>query len=134
MKTDGQIDAYAQYLGVIVENFGNGQATASLTVSRDHLNPHGTAHGALLYSVIGAALAAAATNPTHSGVVSAVHIDYLAPAREGDHLVAVAAVAERLAREDIFVIRLTKADDDTAVARASGRATRRSKTVATENT
>ena len=127
MKTSERTDAFARYLGVTVENLDNGEATASLTVNHDHLNPHGTAHGALLYSVIGTALAAAANNATHSGVVSAVHIDYLSPAREGDHLVARASIAERLAREDLFAIRLTRAGDDTVIARASGRATRRSK-------
>lgn len=128
MKTDERVDAFARHLGVVVENFGNGEATASLTVRAEHLNPHGTAHGALLYSVVGTALAAAANNATHSGVVSAVHIDYLSPAREGDHLVASASVAERLAREDVFTIRLTKGDS-TVVARASGRANRRNRTV-----
>ncbi len=100
-------------------------ATATLRVGPEHLNPHGTAHGALMLSVVGAALAAAANNETHSGVVSSIHIDYLAPAHEGDELVATASVGERLAREDIFVVRLTKAGEDAPVARASGRATRR---------
>lgn len=127
MSTDEKIDHYARHLGIDVRNFGNGEATATLTIGPDHLNPHGTAHGALMFSVVGAALAAAANNDTHSGVVSSIHIDYLAPAREGDELVAAASVGERLAREDIFVVRLTKAGEDTALARATGRATRRAR-------
>lgn len=127
MSSEEKTDHYARHLGIDVENFGNGQATAKLTVNGDHLNPHGTAHGALMFSVVGAALAAAANNETHSGVVSSIHIDYLAPAREGDELVAAASVGERLAREDIFVVRLTKAGSTAALARATGRATRREK-------
>jgi acyl-CoA thioesterase len=127
VSTAEKIDHYARHLGIDVQNFGGGEATARLTIGPDHLNPHGTAHGALLFSVVGAALAAAANNDTHSGVVSSIHIDYLAPAREGDELVAVAAVGERLAREDIFVVRLTKAGEDAAIARATGRATRRAR-------
>lgn len=127
MSSETKIDEYARHLGINVENFGNGEATATLTVNGDHLNPHGTAHGALMFSVVGAALAAAANNETHSGVVSSIHIDYLAPAHEGDELVAVASVGERLAREDIFVVRLMKSNGSTAVARATGRATRRAK-------
>ncbi|WP_168144096.1 hypothetical protein [Mycolicibacterium frederiksbergense] len=38
---------------------------------------------------------------------------------------AAASVGERLAREDIFVVRLTKVGEDAAIARATGRATRR---------
>ncbi|KRD06641.1 thioesterase [Mycobacterium sp. Root265] len=127
MSTEEKTDHYARHLGIAVQNFGGGEATATLIVGPDHLNPHGTAHGALLFSVVGAALAAAANNDTHSGVVSSIHIDYLAPAREGDELVAVAAVGERLAREDIFVVRLTRAGEDAAIARATGRATRRAR-------
>ena len=57
MSTHAPVDHYARHLGIVVENFDNGSATASLTVGPEHLNPHGTAHGALLFSVVGAALA-----------------------------------------------------------------------------
>lgn len=116
-------DAFAALLGATVTQRGGGNATAEITVTGDHLNPHGTAHGSFIYSIAGLALAAAANNDTHSGVVSAVLIDYLAPAREGDRLVATARVAERLPKEDIFEIRVTRGDD--VIARASGRANRR---------
>lgn len=127
MNTPEKTDHYARHLGIDVQNFGNGAATATLTVGPDHLNPHDTAHGALMFSVVGAALAAAANNATHSGVMSSIHIDYLAPAHEGDTLVAEATLGERLAREDIFIVRLTKAGEPTAIARATGRATRRAR-------
>ena len=44
MKTDH----YARHLGIAVQNFGGGAATATLRVGPEHLNPHGTAHGALM--------------------------------------------------------------------------------------
>lgn len=116
-------DAYATLLGIEVTQHGGGHAEARVTVTSDHLNPHGTAHGAFLYSVAGTALAAAANDDEHSGVVSAVLIDYLSPAREGDALLATAQVAERMPKEDVFVVRVTRGDD--VVARATGRANRR---------
>jgi len=116
-------DGFADYLGAKVIQLGGGHATAELTFGPHHLNPHGTGHGSVIYSLAGLALAAAANNDTHSGVVSAVHIDYLSPVREGDTLVAQADVAERLGREDIFTIRVLRGDE--IVARASGRANRR---------
>jgi acyl-CoA thioesterase len=116
-------DAYAKLLGIEVTQHGGGHAEARVTVTGDHLNPHGTAHGAFLYSVAGTALAAAANDDEHSGVVSAVLIDYLSPAREGDELLATAQVAERMPKEDVFVVRVTRGDD--VVARATGRANRR---------
>lgn len=118
-------DAYAALLGVEVIGHGGGRSEAHVVVSEDHLNPHGTAHGSFLFSLAGIALAAAANDDEHSGVVSAVQIDYLRPARPGDSLVARADLAERLAKEDIFVVRVTHADE--VVARATGRANRRSR-------
>jgi acyl-CoA thioesterase len=116
-------DPFAEYLGATITQLGGGNATAELTFGAQHLNPHGTGHGSCIYALAGLALAAAANNETHSGVVSAVQIDYLQPVREGDTLIARAAVQERLPREDIFVIRVLRGDD--IVARATGRANRR---------
>jgi acyl-CoA thioesterase len=119
-------DAYAALLGIEVAGHGGGRAVARVTVSGDHLNPHGTAHGSFLFSLAGIALAAAANDDEHSGVVSGVHIDYVRPARPGDDLVATAEVAERLAKEDLFVVRVTHGHE--LVARASARANRRTRT------
>ncbi|WP_418062929.1 PaaI family thioesterase [Pimelobacter simplex] len=121
----GPRDAFAATLGVAVTSHGGGRAEARVVVTGDHLNPHGTAHGSFLFSLAGIALAAAANDAEHSGVVSAVQIDYVRPARAGDTLVATAEVAERLAKEDLFVVRVT--DGDELVARATGRANRRAR-------
>ena len=123
--SEARKDAYAALLGATVTQLGGGNATAAITVSEDHLNPHGTAHGSFIYSIAGLALAAAANNDTHSGVVSSVLIDYVSPARPGDALLATARVVERMPKEDIFEIRVTRGDD--LVARASGRANRRTR-------
>ncbi len=116
-------DAYARHLGVEITQHGGGHAESRVTVTEDHLNPHRTAHGAFLFSVAGIALAAAANNETHSGVVSSMQIDYLRPVRVGDELLASAQVAERLPKEDIYVVRVLRGDE--VVARATGRANRR---------
>lgn len=100
----------------------------------EHANPHGTAHGAVIFAVGGTALAAAANDALHSGVVGSVHVDYLTSGRIGDTLVARAEVAERLPREDVFVVRVVRgtsgADMDDVVARMTARATRRARAAA----
>lgn len=120
-------DAFAAVLGIEVVGHGGGRAQARVVVTEDHLNPHGTTHGSFLYSLAGVALAAAADDAEHSGVVSAVHIDYLRPSGAGDTLVATVVVAERLPREDLFRIRVVRSADDEIVASAGGRANRRSR-------
>jgi acyl-CoA thioesterase len=120
-------DTFAALLGISLTRIGDGRTEATLTVGAHHLNPHATAHGAVIYSIGGVAMAAAANDEEHSGIVTAVHIDYLRPARMGDHLVARAELAERLDREDLFVVRVTKGDQQELVARLSGRATRRTR-------
>lgn len=122
-QSSAPVDAYARHLGVEITQLGGGHAESRVTVTGDHLNPHGTTHGAFLFSVAGIALAAAANNDTHSGVVSNVAIDYLRPVREGDELVARADVDERLPKEDIFVVKVYRGEE--VVARATGRANRR---------
>ena len=123
--TGPRADAYAALLGIDVTGYGGGRSQARVRVTDHHLNPHGTAHGSFLFSLAGIALAAAANDDEHSGVVSAVHIDYVRPARPGDDLVATAEVAERLAKEDLFVVRVTHGEE--LVARATGRANRRAR-------
>ena len=120
-------DTFAALLGIETRRLADGVAEAEVTVGPDHLNPHGTAHGTLLYALGGIALAAAANDEQHSGLVSSVHVDYLRPAHRGDRLVARAELAERTAREDLFVVRVLRTPDDELVARLSGRASRRAR-------
>ena len=61
---------------------------ARLTTGPDHANPHGTVHGAVFYAVAGAAVAAAANDEEHSGIISSVLVEYLQPAAIGDELYA----------------------------------------------
>jgi len=94
-------DAYAGLLGIAVVGDGDDSAVARVVVGEDHLNPHRTTHGAFLFSLAGVALAAAANNPRHSGVVSAVHIDYVHPSTAGDALVASAGGGATAARRPV---------------------------------
>jgi acyl-CoA thioesterase len=120
-------DTFAALLGIGVDRIGGGVVEATMTVGPHHLNPHGTAHGAVIYAVGGVALAAVANDAEHSGIVSAVQIDYVRPARMGDHLVARAELAERTPREDLYVIRVVTGPDRELVARLGGRVSRRTR-------
>ncbi|MFD9827384.1 hotdog fold thioesterase [Tsukamurella tyrosinosolvens] len=127
MSTQQPVDRYAQFLGIEVTGHGGGRAVSTVTVTEDHLNPHDTTHGAFIFALVGTAVAAAANDDEHTGVASAIHIDYLRPTRLGDALTAEAVVGERLPKEDLFVIRVTRDADGEVVARATARFTRRAR-------
>jgi acyl-CoA thioesterase len=122
-------DRFAALLGITVDAQGDGRASATIVAGLEHTNPHDTVHGAVFYAVAGAAIAAAANDAVHSGVITSVLIDYLRPAHPGDTLRADAQVAERLEREDLFVARVNRVgpNGDELVARATARGTRRTR-------
>jgi acyl-CoA thioesterase len=120
-------DSFADHLGVRVTRVGDGAAQARLLLAGEHLNPHGTAHGAVVYAVAACALATAANDATRSGIARSILIDHLAPARAGEELVAVARVVESTGSEDLFEVRVLAepAAEARVVARLSARITRR---------
>jgi acyl-CoA thioesterase len=121
-------DPFRDFLGAEVTRNADGTVTATLAVGPEHLNPHGTVHGVVLYAVAGVAIAALANDAVHSGVVSAVHLDYLRPGRPGDVLVAHASVDTRTEREDLLLTRVSRQDGGELLLQASARATRRKRT------
>ena len=83
---------------------------ATLTTDEQHANPHGTVHGAVFYAVAGAAVAAAANDDKHSGIISSVLVEYLEPAAIGDELFAEVTREASTEREDIFTGTVRRGD------------------------
>jgi acyl-CoA thioesterase len=115
-------DAFAAHLGIEVRRRGGGHTTATLRTTGDHANPHGTVHGAVFDAVAGAAMAAAANDDDHSGIISSVLVEYLQPSAVGDELFAEVEREASTDREDIFTgtIRRGEAGDLLAWVRARG--------------
>ena len=109
-------DTFAELIGVRVERLSPGRTRAYLTVGAQHLNPHGTTHGSALYSLSGAAIAAALNDDVTSGLVWKASIEYLAPSREGDELTAEAVVGEVQGKDAEVVVNITRAVDETLIA------------------
>ena len=95
-------DSFAALLGIEVARRGAGHAVATLHTDDRHANPHGTVHGAVFYAVAGAAVAAAANDDEHSGIISSVLVEYLQPAAIGDELSTEVTREGSTEREDIF--------------------------------
>lgn len=117
-------DRFADFLGIEVTRNAPGEVEASAAVTKENLNPHSTAHGAFLFSLAGAAVAAAANDADTSGVARTISMDYLRPAHPGDTLRAVTSVEEALDRETLFTVRIANGDGLT-VAVATARFTRK---------
>lgn len=120
-------DAFAALLGIGVERLGQGHTVASLTTDERHANPHGTVHGAVFYAVAGAAVAAAANDTEHSGIVSSVLVEYLQPATIGDVLHAEISREVSTDREDIFTGTVRRGEQGDLLAWVRARGTRRSR-------
>jgi acyl-CoA thioesterase len=121
-------DEFAAFLGIDVMRQGPGHTVAALTTTEQHANPHGTVHGAVFYAVAGSAIAAAANDAEHSGIITSVSVEYLQPASIGDELYAEVQRAASTEREDIFTGSVHRGRDGDLLAWVRARGTRRSRT------
>jgi acyl-CoA thioesterase len=96
---DGGVHAefpLASFLGMTVERPTAGLATTRLTARPDHLNPHGTVHGAVFFALVDTAMGAATMGVLGEGDLCAsidVQLRFLRPVVEGE-LVATAEVVQ----------------------------------------
>lgn len=120
-------DAFATLLGIDVTRRDAGHTVATLKTDERHANPHGTVHGAVFYAVCGAAVAAAANDETHSGIISSVLVEYLRPAVIGDELFAEVTRQASTEREDIFTGTVSRGDGGDLLAWVRARGTRRTR-------
>jgi acyl-CoA thioesterase len=120
-------DSFAALLGIEVARRGSGHTVATLLTDGRHANPHGTVHGAVFYAVAGAAVAAAANDEEHSGIISSVLVEYLQPAAIGDELSAEVTREASTDREDIFTGTVRRGAEGDLLAWVRARGTRRSR-------
>ena len=118
-------DEFAALLGIDVVRRDAGHTVATLETRAEPGNPHGTVHGAVFYAVCGAAVAAAANDEEHSGIISSVLVEYLQPAAIGDLLVAEVTREASTAREDIFTGTVRRGAQGDLLAWVRARGTRR---------
>jgi acyl-CoA thioesterase len=83
-------DVASQALGMRLELVEPGRSTVRMPVRADMLNGHAICHGGFVFCVADTAFAMACNARGPETVAAAAHIEFLAPAREGDELVAVA--------------------------------------------
>jgi acyl-CoA thioesterase len=99
-------DRASQMMGMKVAKVGPGHAELVMVVRADMLNGHATCHGGFIFTLADSAFAFACNSGNQTTVASGCTIDFVAPAREGDVLTAVAqerSVSGRTGLYDIDV-------------------------------
>jgi len=95
-------DAASQGLGMQLKKISPGYACVTMTVRHGMLNSHQTCHGGFIFTLADSAFAYACNSGNQNTVASGCTIDYLAPAREGDHLQAEAVEQSRAGRLGVY--------------------------------
>ncbi len=81
-------DAASQLIGLRLLTVRPGYAKLSMVVRPDMVNGHHICHGGYLFTLADSAFAYACNSYNRNTVAAACHIDFLAPAREGEELEA----------------------------------------------
>lgn len=97
-----EADGASAGLGMELLEAGDGTATVRMTVRADMLNGHGIAHGGYAFLLADSAFACACNSRGPVTVAAAADITFVAPAREGDVLVATAAERVSYGRSGIY--------------------------------
>ena len=97
-------DRAANALGIKIESVGPGVSHLSMLVRGDMVNGHHICHGGLIFSLADTAFAYACNSYNKNTVASACHIDFLAPAKEGETLEAEAVEQSASGRTGVYDI------------------------------
>ena len=89
-------DGASRALGIEIGDVAPGRATATMTVTAAMVNGHGICHGGYLFLLADTAFAFACNTRGATVVAAGADVEFLAPVREGEHLVAEAV--ERVVR------------------------------------
>lgn len=103
-------DAYAQLLGIELVDHGPGSATVAMTVTDQHLNFVGVAHGGATFSLADCAFSLASNSHGDVAVAVDTHFALTTAARPGDRLVAEAAEVTRGPKLATYRVSVTRDD------------------------
>ena len=112
-------DRASVWLGMELGQVDEGAATLTLTVSDQHVNGHRICHGGVIFALADSAFAFACNSRNLRTVAFHNEITYLAPARLGDRLTAVARETTLSGRTGVTDVTVTN-EDGTKIAAFRG--------------
>ncbi|MFB7734867.1 hydroxyphenylacetyl-CoA thioesterase PaaI [Streptomyces sp. NPDC056112] len=121
-------DLASRNLGIELTHHGEGTAEVRMTVTPAMVNGHRIAHGGYLFLLADTAFACACNSHGPVTVAAAADIVFIAPAHEGDVLVATASERTRYGRSGIYDVSVRRGDEVIAEFRGRSRSLRSEKT------
>jgi acyl-CoA thioesterase len=109
-KTMYERDPASQALGMTLDTIRPGYARMRMRVREDMLNGHGTCHGGFIFMLADSAFAFACNSHNFNTVGAGCTIDYLAPGRVGDVLVAEAVEQALAGKTGVYDVVVTDQD------------------------
>jgi acyl-CoA thioesterase len=106
-------DRASQAMGMQIAAIGPGYAELTMTVRADMLNGHAICHGGFIFTLADSAFAFACNSYNLTTVASGCAIDFVAPAREGDVLSAMARERSVSGRTGVYDIEVTNQRGET---------------------
>src|SRR3954453_19450289 len=104
-------DRASAALGIEVLAHGPGWARVRMIVRPDMVNGHDLAHGGLIFALADTAFACACNSRGPVTVAAGAKMRFLAPARLGDELEALAQERSRRGRTGIYDVTLRRGDE-----------------------
>lgn len=109
-KTMWDRDPASQALGMKLSEIRPGYALMTMPVRRDMLNGHQTCHGGYIFMLADSAFAFACNSHNHNTVGAGCTIDYVAPGREGEMLVAEAVEQTLSGKTGVYDVKVSNQD------------------------
>jgi len=120
-------DRASRSLGIELVRHGEGTAVLRMTVTAAMVNGHGIAHGGYIFLLADTAFACACNSYGPVTVAAKADITFIAPAHEGDVLLAEARERTRFGRSGIYDVRVTRGDQVIAEFRGHSRSIKEAK-------
>jgi acyl-CoA thioesterase len=114
-------DHASRAVGMELVQAGPGTAVVRMRVAMQMLNGHAIAHGGYVFMLADTAFACACNSDGQVTLASGADISFIAPAREGDVLVATAAERARYGRSGIYDVTVRRGAEVVAEFRGRSR-------------
>jgi uncharacterized protein (TIGR00369 family) len=118
----GEDAGFRELVGTALSIAEEGRAVVSVRAEKRHLNPNGTVHGGVIYTLVDVSMAEALRTISQESdrpVTIEIKVNYLEPGRPGT-LTSTAQVRKGGKRVTIVEAEVAQEDDDEIVALATG--------------